>query len=157
MAIHPELIRDAINKDRRVMQTRAAIFRVKHELDQARTALKDLPAWALDDVLAKGEEKLARLRESEAEAVQSAERCFLIEHQARVVERCRAEAEPKLSHCAAMLQSLRSLLKEVAAIEREARANNGSVMAERFDESSIAFFIPQLEYHPSAGRWSLKR
>ena len=157
VALHPAKLQEAINTSVRVQKVRAAIAQTEHEISRAQEALQELPTWALQDLLSRGEEKLQRLRQSEAEAVAQAERIALAEHRERVVENCRAEAEPKLANAAVALANVRQILREVAVIEQKARAHGGQVMHEAFDENTIAYFLPQLEFLPSRGIWALKR
>lgn len=156
MAIHPEQLAHKVRTDRRVMEVRAAITRTEHEIRGAKAALGELPTWALEDLMVRGEEKLRRLRESEAAAVAQAQRVAEAEYREQQVEMARKEAEPRLSHAASLLATVREILHEVLPIQEQARANGASVLY-HFDKSSIDYFIPELTYQPGNGVWQLKR
>lgn len=140
-----------------VQHIRVQIQQAEAEIEQAETALADLPASLQREMLAKHYTALGKLRLREDELIAQARRTAEAELRAERVDSLRIEAAPLLERASKNLDSMRSDLAKVAAIEREARVNGGSVMTEAFDKAVIDYFIPRLVFDKSRGTWLLKR
>lgn len=140
-----------------VQHIRVQIQQAEAEIEQAETALADLPASLQREMLAKHYTALGKLRLREDELIAQARRTAEAELRAERVDSLRIEAAPLLERASKNLDSMRSDLAKVAAIEREARVNGGSVMTEAFDKAVIDYFIPRLVFDKSSGTWLLKR
>jgi|LauGreDrversion4_2_1035121.scaffolds.fasta_scaffold195696_2 hypothetical protein len=140
-----------------VQHIRVQIQQAEAEIEQAETALADLPASLQREMLAKHYTALGKLRLREDELIAQARRTAEAELRAERVDSLRIEAAPLLERASKNLDSMRSDLAKVAAIEREARVNGGSVMTEAFDKAVIDYFIPRLVFEKSRGTWLLKR
>lgn len=140
-----------------VQHIRVQIQQAEAEIEQAETALADLPASLQREMLAKHYTTLGKLRLREDELIAQARRTAEAELRAERVDSLRIEAAPLLERASKNLDSMRSDLAKVAAIEREARVNGGSVMTEAFDKAVIDYFIPRLVFEKSRGTWLLKR
>jgi hypothetical protein len=155
--IKPETVRALAAQSLAVQQIRAEVAQAEAEVVQARTALSDLPPWAVSDILERGQERLQKLQAREAELLEQAERSALRELQEDYVQRLKSEAEPKLAHAASALETVRKILAEIVEMEREARSHKGAIMTHAFDKASIGFFVPILEYVPTRNTWTLRR
>lgn len=155
--IQQDMIAALVAQSMGVQRVRLELKQAEAELKHAQETLSELPEWAVTEILWRGEEKLRKLKRREKDLVEQAERTAVRELQEDYVIRLRAEAEPKLAHAAKALETARAMLLEVVELEREARANRGSVMTEAMDASSIRFFVPVLEYVASRGTWTLRR
>ena len=140
-----------------VQHIRVKIQQAETEIEQAETALADLPASLQREMLAKHYTALGKLRLREDELIAQARRTAEAELRAERVDSLRIEAAPLLERASKNLDIMRSDLAKVAAIEREARVNGGSVMTEAFDKAVIDYFIPRLVFEKSRGTWLLKR
>jgi hypothetical protein len=140
-----------------VQHIRVHIQQVEAKIEQAETALADLPAILQREMLAKHYAALGKLRLREDELVAQARRTAEAELRRERVDSLRIEAAPLLERASNNLDIMRSDLAKVAAIEREARINGGRVMSEAFDQAVIDYFIPRLVFEKSRGTWLLKR
>lgn len=140
-----------------VQHIRIQIQQAEAEIEQAETALADLPASLQREMLAKHYAALGKLRLREDELIAQARRTAEAELRRERVESLRIEAAPLLERASKNLDIMRSDLAKVAAIEREARANGDRVMSEAFDQAVIDYYIPRLVFEKSRGTWLLKR
>lgn len=140
-----------------VQHIRVRIQQAEAEIEQAETALADLPASLQREMLAKHYNALGKLRLRADELIAQARRTAEAELRAERVDSLRIEAAPLLERASKNLDIMRSDLAKVAAIEREARINGGSVMTEAFDKTVIDYFIPRLVFEKRRGTWLLKR
>lgn len=140
-----------------VQHIRVQIQQAEAEIEQAETALADLPASLQREMLAKHYNALGKLRLRADELIAQARRTAEAELRAERVDSLRIEAAPLLERASKNLDIMRSDLAKVAAIEREARINGGSVMTEAFDKTVIDYFIPRLVFEKRRGTWLLKR
>jgi hypothetical protein len=101
---------------------------------------------ALNQLLERGEQTKARARHWAIEKIKES-----------YVETLRAKAKRLLEKAARAIETARNNLLRVAAIESDARSNNGAVMADRFAPESVDFFLPSLTYKADRGTWQLKR
>lgn len=108
-------------------------------------------------MLAKHEEHLEELLQLEAQYVASVKESALRKLREEHVRRLHIEAAPLLERVKKNLGFVRESLTKVAAIEAEARAHHGSVMTERFNKSSIDYYVPKLTFEEARGTWLLKR
>jgi hypothetical protein len=140
-----------------VQHIRLQIQQAEAEIEQAETALADLPVSLQREMLAKHYTALGKLRLREAELIAQARRTAEAELRRERVDSLRIEAAPLLERASKNLDIMRSDLAKVAAIEREARINGGRVMSEAFDQAVIDYYIPQLALDRVRGTWLLKR
>jgi hypothetical protein len=140
-----------------VQHIRVQIQQAEAELEKAHTALADLPVSVRCDLLARQENALEALYKREEALTAQARKTAEGELRAERVDSLRVEAAPLLERAQKCLEIVRAELTKVAAIEREAHANGGTVMSEAFDQDSINYFIPKLELEPRRGTWRLQR
>lgn len=156
-ALDKSRLESKINASLGVQHIRVQIEQAEAELERAHAALSDLPSSVRYELLERQEQALEALLQREQKLLAQARNTAEGELRAEQVENLRMEAAPLLQRCAKALEIVRQELTKVAQIEAEARANGGSVMSERFDRTTIDFFVPQLIHDQRRGTWTLKR
>ena len=136
---------------------RSQIASAEAQLEQSHQALANMPKQVRDSLLIEQQTALNQLLER-GERTEAQARYWAIEKIKKAyVETLKAEANPLLEKAAKAIETARNNLLKVAAIESAARANNGSVMMDRYDSTSVDFFLPMLTYQADRGTWQLKR
>jgi hypothetical protein len=136
---------------------RAQIPRAEQELQQSNEALAGVPETVRRSLLQERQLLLEHLLER-GEQINTQSRHFAIERLRKAyVETLNKEAYPLLEKAARAIETARNNLLKVAAIERDACANSGSEMTDRYDQSSVDYFMPSLTYQAERGTWQLNR